>query len=286
VASLLVEAEAPGCRGYSAEYRIVEGAARVEIANRLDKLAVRTKESVHIAFPFRVPGGQVRYDVAEGIVRPEIDQLPGSCKNFFSVQSWVDISNRERGVTLTSPDAPLIEIGEITAERPWAEAAQTSPPIYSYAMNNYWHTNYKADQEGRVTFRFSVVPHGPFEAAAAVRSGRESREPLLVVASNGATPPTSSLLHVSPPGVLVSSLKPLDAGRAGRAGWLVSLYNPTGRAQEASLAWGRSSPVTLSLSGPSGRPGEPIDGTVTVPAWGSVFVRAEETGEGSGRPGR
>ena len=29
---------------------------------------------------------------------------------------------------------------------------QPSPLLYSYAMNNYWHTNYKADQEGPVNF--------------------------------------------------------------------------------------------------------------------------------------
>ncbi len=235
VASLLVEAEAPGCREYAAEYRIIAGIARVDMVDRLDKLPVRTKESVHIAFPFHLPDGQLRYDVADGIVRPESDQLPGSCKNFFSLQSWVDISNRDHGVTWTSADAPLIEIGSITAERPWAQTTRSSPVVYSYLMNNYWHTNYKADQEGRATFRFSIVPHGPYEADAAVRRGREAREPLLVLPSRAASPPSRpSLFRVSPPAVLVSSLKPLAGGSA----WLVGLYNPTDTAQHAVLELG------------------------------------------------
>ena len=77
VASLLVEADAPGCRKYAVEYRVVDGSPRVDIIHHIDKLAVRTKEGVHIAFPFNVPGGQLRYDVANGIVRPEADQLRG-----------------------------------------------------------------------------------------------------------------------------------------------------------------------------------------------------------------
>ena len=271
IASLLVEAEAPGCREYSAEYRIIDGLSRVDIIDRLDKLAVRTKESVHIAFPFRVPDGQLRYDVADAIVRPEIDQLPGACKNFFSVQSWADISNREHGVTWTCPDAPLIEVGEMTAERPWAQKAQCSPVVYSYLMNNYWHTNYKADQEGWGTFRFSILPHGPFEADAAARRGREAREPLVALPARGASESTPSLFHVGPPAVLVSSLKPMTGGGA----WLIGLYNPTDTAQHAVLEWGPSQTVLMRLSDSSGRPGATINGGLTIPAWGGALVRVD-----------
>ncbi len=62
-------------------------------------------------------------------------------------------------------------------------AIPASGTVYAYAMNNYWHTNYRAWQEGPVTFRFSVQPHGVFDAAAAARFGAEAREPLIVTAA-------------------------------------------------------------------------------------------------------
>jgi alpha-mannosidase len=272
VASLLVEADAPGCRKYAVEYRVVDGSPRVDIIHDVDKRAVRTKEGVHIAFPFNVPGGQLRYDVANGIVRPEADQLRGACKNFFSVQSWVDVSNGAYGITWTSPDAPLIEIGAITAEQPWAEAALPSSTIYSYLMNNYWHTNYKADQEGRSVFRFAMVPHAAFRPEQAARLGRESREPLIAMLADPGVPPTASLFQVRPAEVQVTALKPMAGGDA----WLVYLYNPTGAAQKVLLAWSKPAGVTMHRSDSSGRRGARINSELEIAAWGSAYLRVDK----------
>jgi alpha-mannosidase len=272
VSSVLIEAEAPGCRKYSAEVRIVDSIARVEIINQIDKRAVRAKEAVHIAFPFHIPGGQIRYDVADGIVRPEADQLAGSCKNFFSLQNWVDISNGEYGVTWTSADAPLIEIGSITAEKPWMESVSSSVTIYSYVMNNYWHTNYKADQEGRTSFRYSIWPHAGFRPAMAVRLGREAREPLVPMIADPADQPLSSLLQIRPAEILLASLKPAAGGSA----WLLCLYNPTSASLNAAIEWNPNLPVVMRQSDISGHPGPEIKGELKISAGGSAFVRAEK----------
>ena len=269
VASVLVGGEAAGCRSYTAEYRIIDGIARVDIIDQLDKRAVREKEAVHIAFPFNVADGQLRYDVAYGVVRPELDQLKGSCKNFFATQSWVDISNGDRGITWTSPDAPLIEIGSITAEQPWARTTRSSGLIFSYLMNNYWHTNYKADQEGKAAFRFSILPHAGFRPEAAVRFGREARQPLLVIAANPSIPISPPLFRLQPPEIMVFSLEPL----AGGGGWLVGLYNPTGMDREAAFDWGQTRHAAMCLSDDAGNAGPGIAGSVKLAPWGSAFVR-------------
>jgi len=273
VASLLVEADAPGCRKYAVEYRLVDGSPRVDITVDMDKLAVRSKEGVHIAFPFHVPGGRLLYDVAGGIVRPEADQLRGACKNFFSVQSWADVSNADYGVTWTTPDAPLIEIGSITAEQPWAESASSSSTIYSYLMNNYWHTNYKADQEGRAAFCFAIVPHAAFRPEQAARLGRDSREPLIAMTADTASPPAATLLQVRPAEVQVVSLKPI----AGSEAWLVYLYNPSGTAQKAVLAWGNADAVVVSRSDSSGRRGARINAELEIAAWGTAYIRIDRS---------
>jgi alpha-mannosidase len=163
------------------EIRLVENANRVDITHRLFKKPVRTKESVHIAFPFNVPDGQIRYDVAGAIVRPELDQLPGSNKNFFSVNSWIDVSNKDYGITLATPDIPLAEFGAITAEQPWREHVAPGNTVYSYVLNNYWHTNFKADQSGEIEFHYSLQPHGPFDPEAAKAFGEQQHERLIVI---------------------------------------------------------------------------------------------------------
>ena len=270
VVSLLVEADAPGARRYSTEIRLVEGVDRLDLITNIDKLPVRDKEGVHISFPFAVPGGQLRYDVADAFVRPEVDQLAGACKNFFSVQSWVDISNSNYGVTWASPNAPLIEIGAITAEQPWMKSIASSSSIYSYVMNNYWHTNYKADQEGPVTFIYSMLPHAAFNAVDAARFGTERRQPLVVSLADAATPPRSSLLHLSSPNVLVSSLRPIANGQS----WLVYLYNPTEKLQTFDVVWNNGSPVSVRSSDAAGQITNPAQ-DFEIAAFGSAYVRID-----------
>jgi hypothetical protein len=279
VASLGVQADAPGSKHYSSEIRVVHSIGRVDIINDIDKKAVREKEGVHIGFAFRVPGGQLRYDVANGIVRPEADQLPGACKNFFSVQSWVDVSNRASGITWATVDAPLIEIGAITAEQGWMKSVAASQTIYSYVMNNYWHTNYKAEQEGPVRFVYSLLPHGEFRPEEAARFGRERREPLVVAAADASVKPAASLVRLAPPEVLVHSVRPIDGGRA----WLVYLYNPTGSIQNARLEWDKAIPVVLRRSDAFGTAGEELSGGLKIAAYGSVYLRADRTSRVPGK---
>mgnify|MGYP000741737662 CR=1 FL=1 len=52
----------------------------------------------------------------------------------------------------------------------WMTRALPGTELVAYAMNNYWHTNFKADQPGHVSFRVTLLPHGAFDAASALCS--------------------------------------------------------------------------------------------------------------------
>ena len=269
VSSLLVEGDAPGCKSYSYEVRIMEGIDRIDIINNLDRSSVRTKEGVHIAFPFDVQDGELRYDVAHGVVRPEIDQLPGACKNFLSVVSWVDVSNDQRGVTWATIDAPLLELGAITAEKPWMEKIDPAQNFFSYVMNNYWHTNYKADQEGVTMFRYSVRPHGGYSQEEAAKFGLERRQPLIALTASGPGKAEGSLYDLISNGVIVLSTKPA----LHDSGWMLYLYNPTNQGHSAQIRWNKGIPTSIHASDAFERTGEEINGAIEVPAYGSTFVR-------------
>ena len=62
----------------------------------------------------------------------------------------------------------------------WIEHLEPTQTFYSYVMNNYWETNYKASQEGMTTFRYSIMPHLQYDQAAAARFAIERSQPLLV----------------------------------------------------------------------------------------------------------
>jgi len=215
VASLVIESGAPGCRALTREIRLIDGLERVDMINTVDKEKVTAKESVHFGFPFHVPDGKIRLDIAWAVVRPDVDQLRGANRNFFTVQRWADVSGRDVGVTLATVDAPLMEIGDMNAEvwnleetRPWLKSVAPSRTLFSYVMNNYWHTNYRAYQEGPVTFRYSMKLHGPFESAPAKRFGIECSQPLLPVPVSGKTPVYRFPAVAASGDVIVTSIRP------------------------------------------------------------------------------
>jgi hypothetical protein len=288
IASLLVESEAPGCRRLTREYRLHAMRNYVEIINTVNKLPVRAKEGVHFGFGFNVPNGVMRMDVAWGVVRPEFDQIPGACKNWFTVQRWVDISNDQFGVTWFTPDAPLVEVGSITANligslsdpRAWIDHLEPSQTIYSWAMNNHWHTNYRAEQEGPTVFRYFIWPHpGSYSPADSAQRGLALSQPLLVLPPRGETDKPGMALRPQlrlsavegPDTVIISAFKPSeDCGAL-----IVRLFNPTDMDEAIEPHWSDPKPKAVWLSDNSERPLTPLKGSVEVPARSLVTIRAD-----------
>ena len=290
VASLLVESDAPGCHLLSREIRLTAGGDAVELFNRVDKKRLEAKryhaqegkESVNFAFPFNVPGGEIRMDVPFGVFRPELEQIPSACKNWLTVGSWADVANKVYGVTWVTLDAPLVQVGGVTANLlnsqtdpgVWRKTIGPTQKLYSWAMNNHWGTNYRAYQEGPVVFRFVLRPHlGATDAAAAARFAADACQPLVAVPGRGPAPDARPLLSVEPGDVLVSALKPSDDGKA----LVVRLFNAGTKPAEAKLVWGRKAPRCLWLSGTGETQGVklPMNGTVSLPALGVVSLRSE-----------
>ncbi len=278
VASLVVESDAPGCNKLTREVRIVAGLNRVDLVNVLDKRAVREKEGVHLGFAFNVKDGVMRMDTPFAVVRPEEDQIPGACKNWFTVQRWVDVSNAGLGVTWATLDAPLVEVGGITAyligglagSPLWLEHIEPSQTLYSWVMNNHWHTNYRADQDGPTTFRYSLWPHGGFDQGAAQRFGIERSQPLVAAPAAAGPPPTAPRFQVEPAGVLVTAFKPSRDGKA----WIVRLFNGSGQPQAAALKWADPAPGVVRLKGFEGDAGEKVSGPIAMEPYEIVTLRA------------
>jgi len=278
VASLLIESDAPGCRKLTREIGVITGLDRVDIVNVIDKENIYNQEAVHLAFPFNVPDGVMRMDIPWAVVRPETDQMDGSCKNYFTVQRWVDVSNRNLGATWATVDAPLIEVGAITCDPVvvgWLKQIEPSTTLYSYVMNNYWETNYKAGQEGPTTFRYSIQPHGPFNPAAAARFGTDRSQPLVIVPVDE-EPGRPPFVRVEPSGVVLTALKPSEDGDA----WIVRLFGASGRPERATLTWGEHKDMKAWMSNLAEEQGPPVTGPVDVPPYGMVTLRAVQLDKG------
>ncbi|NUQ62614.1 MAG: hypothetical protein HUU20_09005 [Pirellulales bacterium] len=278
VASLRVESDAPGCANLTRDIRVVDGLDRVDIVNVLDKKEVREKEGVHLGFAFNVPDGVMRIDIPWAVFRPEVDQIPGACKEWLSVGRWVDVSNRNYGITWATLDAPIIEVGSLAAKLGKSEAPESwrsrigpSQTLYSYVMNNYWITNYRAFQSGPTTFRYGLLPHKQYDLAAAQRFGIECSQPLVVTRAVGAAPSGRPFFELDTPDVIVASIKPSEDRKA----LIVRVFGAAGRPANATLRWAEISPRTIWLSNLAEEPVAAVEGAVHVPAFGLVTLRVE-----------
>lgn len=296
-ATLRIESNAPGCNKLTRKIRLVAGADYLEIINTVDKKRAAMnpnpskggpggdwaqrggKESVQFAFPFNVKQGQIRMDVPLTVMQPETDQLAGACKNWMPVGRWIDVANEDHGVTWATLDAPLVEIGEISARllgsqrnpEAWRKHIEPTQKFYSWVMNNHWGTNYRAYQEGVVAFRFAIRPHQGYDVAAAARFATGLSQPLLAVAAGGPRVASPPLLRVEPEEVLVTALKPSDDGKA----WIVRLFGASGKDREAKLSWSTPRPRNVWLSDLSEKSGARTGDMVTVRGWELVTLRAE-----------
>jgi len=287
IASLIIESDAPGCKSLRRELRIVAGMDYVEIINDVDKERLQAKsyhakegkESVHFAFPFNVPDGNMLLDIPLGMIRPEADQMPSACKNWFTIGRWADVSNKERGITWVTLDAPLVEVGAITANllnsqydpKVWRKHVPRTQKLYSWAMNNHWGTNYRAYQEGLTRFRFILRPHRKFDPAEASRFATAFSHPLLTAGDNIAGLTDKPLFEISPAGVLLLSLKPSDDGQA----LIARLYGASGKTETASIRWRAPAPRAVYLGDTSEMPRSRAGSRITVPGHGVVTLRIE-----------
>lgn len=272
VAALRIASAAPGCNGLVRDVQIVSGLDRVDIVDAVDRKNVYSPDAVHLAFPFQVPGGVLRMDVPWAVVSPEVDQLEGSCKNYFTVQRWVDVSNEQRGMTCAVLDAPMIEIGKITCDARhlgWIKTLEASATWYSYAMNNYWETNYKASQEGVTVFRYALRPHAAYDGADAQRFGIERSQPLVVLPADPDARPPEQLLMVTPSEVIVTACKPSDNGKDV----VVRLFNTAAQPVKAKIRWG-TAPKETYLATISETAGAKAPEKLEMPPFGIVTLRA------------
>jgi alpha-mannosidase len=273
VASLLINSDAPGCRKLSREVRLIAGMDRVDIIDTIDKEKIYEQEAVHLAFAFNIPEGVTRMEVPWGVVRPELDQLAGACKNYFTVQRWVDVSNEKMGVTLATVDAPLIEVGAITNDPRggvgWIEKLNPSTTLYSYVMNNYWETNYKAYQEGPTVFRYSLYPHWGFNAGKASKFGIERSQPLIVVPVDKTSQVNRAGFSVEPVDVIVTAFKPSEDGKAR----IIRLYNAGTQTQNAKVTWAGQTPDAVWLSNLAEEQVSKLSGPIEMASYEFVTLR-------------
>ncbi len=250
--SVTVKSQASGCNNILQQITLFNDLKKIEIKNTIDKKKEFNKESIRFAFPLNISDPVSRINIAWGVIQPQKDQLPGSNKNYFTVQHWVDVSNQIRGLTIATVDAPLLELGGMNAEawmsspdRNWFSHTSSSSLIYSWVMNNSWNTNFKASQEGIASFKYFLKPHDQFNFSDTYRFGIESSQPLQVIYNAGTIAHYHQLINLDSACSLVITMQyPAKYGE----GLMVRIFNPTNKPASSHLIWKKDTKPQYFLS--------------------------------------
>ncbi|NLR77124.1 glycoside hydrolase family 38 C-terminal domain-containing protein [Chitinophaga eiseniae] len=280
MATIMVESSAEGCNSLIREITVIAGQPYVDIKNIVDKQPVLKKEGIHFGFAFKVNSPTTHMDIPWGIVKIDDDQLTGANRNWIGFQRWVDVSGPDMGVTWCSLDAPVFEVGNMTANiiggatnsEKWIKRIDPSATIYSWALNNHWHTNFPLSQEGKIAFRYRLLPHNTgYDAGLSNRFGLEQLQPLMVspVKDNKETVPLLSLQGDKK--VVISILKTDNTGNVVQ----IRLRSVSDKNESVKLNWLSRKPasVTLLSDNPAMDNKQPEE--ILVPAMGFVTVEAK-----------
>jgi len=272
---LETHADAPGTNGgISSEIRLYEGVGRIDILNTIDKSLVYDPEAVLYRFPFNIPAPQIRVDVPWGSFEPETDQIPGSSKNYMSAGNWVDIHNENVGVTFVTVDVPMVQFGEIRTDAivtGWMDRFEPSATLFSYVMNNYWETNYKAGQEGFHEFRYSIRPHTGFDEASADRFANEVAQPLVLVPTAFIAPKPELPFSIDAVSTIVTRLATAPDGN----GYFLRLFNPSNTEDEVEVTSSTERTLRVYRSDVWQKKLEAIEGSIRIGPYEILMLRIE-----------
>ncbi len=240
---LVVVTQSTNTPSIRSEYLLYDAIKRVDIHNTVQKLATRAKEGVYFAFPFAAAQPALEFQIQNGWCRPNVDQMPGACREWFTPQNLVHLDDAGFGIGWATPDAPLVCLTDINRGRWPAHLEIKNGHIYGYVMNNYWFTNYRAQQDGTFQFRFSITSGRNLDRVALARFDADTRAPVLAypfvssfsasVAKAGRPLPAASgsFLQVTAANLQVVTLKEAE----DHDGFILRLRETAGQAGAAKV---------------------------------------------------
>ncbi|WP_312369360.1 hypothetical protein [Lachnoclostridium sp.] len=160
--ALRLDYQLEGTGTYSVFLKIYKQMPQIDAMVRIHKHSIWEPENLYVALPFTTNENESTYvDKTGCIIRPGIDQLPGSNKEFYLIQNGIVLHGEKSNVIISIKDAPLITFGDLESKPielcTGEDVDYNRETPYSWIMNNYWETNFKADLGGFYEFAYSIL---------------------------------------------------------------------------------------------------------------------------------
>ena len=221
--SIFINGQMPVCtdeKGVDLEIRLYHVQKKIELHYKMKKLPVFTPEAVYVSFPFKLDQGKLAFEAQGGVVNPGKNQLEGSSSDWNTLQNFASVKNQKEQIVFVSDEIPLVQFGAINTGRFYYRLNPKTNHIYSWVMNNYWVTNFKASQLGELRWHYDITSGSDTSDSFAARFGREERIPFAArlqyagTNSDSALPASKSLLNLQQDNILLVNVT-LSADKKG-----------------------------------------------------------------------
>ena len=153
---LVLSFEVPGCSNFKQSFTLHQHKPEIEIKIEMLKQDIRTPESVYFVTPLNLEKDwQCTFDTAAVPTKLDDEQLPGSSKDWFTVDKFVTMSDNNKCISLFCPDAPMIQAGDFNfGKRSKTIERDHNPLLIAWPLNNYWDTNFRTSQPGFIELNY------------------------------------------------------------------------------------------------------------------------------------
>ncbi|WP_424952903.1 hypothetical protein [Deinococcus sp.] len=271
------EYELPSKDRVTQRYRLYPDEPSLELETTVQKSALAEAHALYLCFPLDLTapgqeGGAVcHFETAGATVQHGAEQLPYSSRHFLTTQRFVRLQDQQRGLSVACPGAPLWQVGGFTFGRlDPASAPVPEATLLAWLCNNYWDTNFQADQSGELRFTFRLLPHPAQDLSASIRSVLPyvNAPQLHLYAERGAAHHDSEqLLEIDADDVLLTALQ------GGPDRMNLQVLNPGDQPRRVRVRPGVLKPKRAWLAGLSGERGEELSQTAGELEW-TVAARA------------
>ncbi|WP_162463049.1 glycoside hydrolase family 38 N-terminal domain-containing protein [Paenibacillus psychroresistens] len=155
--------EVPGISYYSMLLTLFTGLSRADVQVRMHKDSVWQPENVYIGLPFQTgqdENKELWLEKTGALVRAWKDQLPGTNTDYSCIQEGVACTSDTYGIAIATPDTPLMQLGTLAYKKRQLAGDKhldfNSLNMYSWVLNNYWETNFKATVGGFYEFDYHI----------------------------------------------------------------------------------------------------------------------------------
>ena len=234
-------------------YRLLPNDPALQIEAVVTKLQTAEPNALYLPLPTALQSGwDVDYETGGAMVKLDDEQLPYASRHYITTQRFIRIADGAHEVTVACPDAPLWQIGGFTFGRfgdPDGRVTRENPTLLAWLTNNYWSTNFQADQAGVMRFRFWLLPAEKQSLGASAQGALARVQPLAahLYAERGPVRQVAATLLKTELGPVL--LTRLEAEGAGVA---LTLLNPSDAAVEVTIGGGALKPARASRTSLAG----------------------------------